>query len=283
MTELLKPVLKQLLPPFALTVARRAARRGPREWEYVASSWPQMRSLGWSDPSVAATQRAKWADFLALTSGTGPLGTMHEASEMIRDDLAAHHLALAYGYVLARAARLAPDVSVLDWGGGIGHYARLAQALLPEAAIHYTVKDLPELCRVGRDHLPSVTFVSEDEPCLAETYDLVFASGSMQYAEDWRLLLSRFARCARQWLYLTRLPLVSRAESFVVVQRPFAYGYASPYVSWVFNRRELLDHAARLGLTLEREFLIDERHDVAGAPERVEMRGFLFRAARRPS
>jgi hypothetical protein len=36
----------------------------------------------------------------------------------------------------------------------------------------------------------------EDESCLERTYDLVVASSSLQYAEDWRGLLDRIAAAA---------------------------------------------------------------------------------------
>jgi putative methyltransferase (TIGR04325 family) len=210
-------------------------------------------------------------------SGTRPLAIAHEATAMTGLELWAHNMVLVYGYVLARASRQRGDISVLDWGGGIGHYAIISRRLMPELTIRYTVKDLPALCRAGRENLPEVTFVSEDDGCLGERYDLVFASGSLQYENDWRRLLSRLAASSRSWLYVARLPVVVRAETFAVIQRPQAYGYRGKFVSWVFNRQEFLDHAIAVGLSLEREFLLCERAHVVGAPEQFDSRGFLFR------
>jgi putative methyltransferase (TIGR04325 family) len=131
--------------------------------------------------------------------------------------------------------------------------------------------------------LPGVQFTSDEEACLSQHYDLVFASNSLQYTEDWRGLLTRFARAARHWVLLTRLPLVETAKAFVVVQRPHWVGYHTEYVSWVFNRHELLDHAVAEGLVLEREFLMAAGSSrITGAPEPLVERGFLFRAPDKP-
>jgi putative methyltransferase (TIGR04325 family) len=128
-----------------------------------------------------------------------------------------------------------------------------------------------------------VQFTSDVEECLSRPYDLIVASGSLQYAADWRGLLIRFAASAKDWIFLSRTPFVDRSPSFVVVQRPHsADGYQTEYFSHVFNRPELLAEAAAAGLVLEREFLmIIERVAAVGAPEPFEYRGFLLSARRR--
>jgi putative methyltransferase (TIGR04325 family) len=276
----LAPLAKQLLPPVAVSLARRLRYARDTEWEYLRDGWRAPQSAGWSDPSIAATQRRKWAGFVATVNGRGPLGIAHEATDMTGRDPRAHNVLITFGYVLARAARNRATVSVLDWGGGIGHYAVIARALLPEATIAYTVKDVPDLCAAGRTSLPDVTFESDDDVCLARSYDLVFASGSIHYEQDWGRLLSRLARSSRSWTYITRLPLVTRVPSFVTRQRPHRYGYETEYISWVLNRQEFLGQATAAGLSLEREFLLDERPYVPGAPEQFVHSSFLFRPAR---
>ena len=170
-------------------------------------------------------------------------------------------------------------MSVLDWGGGMGHYALIAHAVLPEVAIDYTVMDLPALCAAGRAVLPEVTFETDAEACLGRRYDLVLASGSLQYAEEWRSLLRRLATASSAWVYLTRLPLVQRVETFAVVQRPHWAGYHTEYIGWVFNRREFLAACGAAGIALEREMLIEQGSLAAGAPERFTWGGFLLRSS----
>ena len=67
------------------------------------------------------------------------------------------------------------------------------------------------------------------------------------------------------------------SPSFHVLQRAYRYGYETEYVGWVLNRQELLEHAAELGLELERELVIDAWLSASGAPEDpIGHRGFLF-------
>jgi putative methyltransferase (TIGR04325 family) len=257
-----------------------AAERTP-EWEYVPEGWrpEDPRIAGWEHPSVAETQLAKWPDFLRAVRGTSPLGVYHEAASIGSEDPAAHNFVLAFAYVLARAAAGRGSISVLDWGGGIGHYAAIARAVLPEIRIEYTVLDLPGACAAGRRVQPEVRFESDAAECLSRRYDLVFASGSLQYAADWRGVLGQFAAVAGRWVFLSRTPFVDGAPSFVVVQRPWsAGGYRTEYLSRVFNRADLLAAAGAVGLTLEREFLmVGERVAAVGAPGPFEYRGFLLR------
>jgi putative methyltransferase (TIGR04325 family) len=252
------------------------------EWSYVGNVWPtdDPRVAGWNHPSVVEAQKSRWADFVAAVQSNGPLGINHEAAQVASDNPSTHNAIMTFAYALARTAGTRTAMSVLDWGGGLGYYAVIARAMLPAITFDYTVKEIPAISAEGRRLNPDVRFTDDAETALARRYDLVFASNAIQYADDWRGLLVRFADAAERWVFLTRVPLVERAASFVVAQRPHHVGYRTEYLSWTFNRGELLAHAAAVGLSLEREFLmVDERNEgVAGAPEAHDNRGFLFRA-----
>jgi putative methyltransferase (TIGR04325 family) len=183
---------------------------------------------------------------------------------------------MSFGYVLARVAHGQGRLSMLDWGGGIGHYCIYARALLPEAELEYHCRDLSLLTTGGRQVLPDATFYDTDETALARTYDLVLASASLHYSRDWRGTLARLASVTDHYLYVTRQPFVQRVPSFVVVQRPYRHGYQTEYPGWFLNRHEFLEEAHALGLQLTREFLIAERPIVPDAPEQADYRGFLF-------
>ncbi len=275
-------IARRLLPPLLYDALRALRPLGRRPaWEYLPGGFASLppASRGWNDASVLAAQRERWPAFLAAIEGSGPLGVAHESPAIGREDLAAHNTVMAFGYVLARAAHGRARLSLLDWGGGIGHYAALARALMPEVGLDYHCRDLPLLCAHGRTLFPEARFHEDDAGCLARAYDLVLASSSLQYHEDWRGTLARLAPAVGAWLFVTRLPTVRRVPSFVVVQRPHAHGYHTEYAGWFINRGELVAHAQSLGLRLEREFLIDERVSVPRAPEPCEYRGFLFRPA----
>jgi putative methyltransferase (TIGR04325 family) len=211
--------------------------------------------------------------------GTAPLGIHHEvtAGNPVKDDdFAAHNRVIAFGYVLALAASQKSHISILDWGGALGHYYVLSEALMPGVGLDYHCKEVPLLCASGRELVPEVTF-HEDERCLDRPYDLVFASSSLQYSETWQETLRGLATATSRYLYVTRLPVVPRGSSFVTVERPYAYGYEAEYLGWVINRDELLECASRSGAELVRELVISEPFSIRKAPERAELRGFLFR------
>jgi putative methyltransferase (TIGR04325 family) len=241
------------------------------------------RTEGWSHESVLRTQAAKWPKFLRLVHGTGPLGINHEAATLSDCSYGAHNLLMTYGYVLARAARKKDRISLLDWGGGVGHYCVISRALLPDVEIDYHCREVPILCRGGREFLPDARFHEDERDCFTRTYDLVLASGSLQFWEDWQGLTRQLAAVSRPYLYVTRLPIVHQVDSFAVVQRPHMHGYSTEYVGWVLNRRAFLDHVTTLGMTLVREVLSDGSPSVHGAPEQCEYRGFLFTRSEQPS
>lgn len=252
------------------------------EYEIVPEGWRagDPRGQGWDHPSVARAMQARWPQWAAAVRGTGPLGIFPMAPHIRHEG--GHNLSMTFGYVLARAALGKSRLSMLDWGGALGHYALMAQALIPEVPVEITIKERPETARVGRTLLPSVTFTVDESACFSRSYDIVVASSSLQYSVDWRDVAGRLVKSAKEWVFITRLPVVRRSPTFVVVQRPYlSVGYQTEYLSWVFNRDEFLAHLTGSGATLEREFLTGENLQYAGAPEVSEGVGFLFRASPR--
>jgi putative methyltransferase (TIGR04325 family) len=248
----------------------------PPEWEIVADTddlWASLR--GWDDRSVAATQIEKWPEFKAGLAGPGMLGQSHEASTA-QLDLATHNTIITFGYALARAGAGRERMTILDWGGGIGHYYLYAKALLPGVALDYTVKDLPTLCLEGRLLLPEVRFVADDS-ALDSSYDFVFASSAVHYERDPYATLTRLAAASRGWLLVTRTPILNSGDDLLVVQRPYAYGYMTEYAGWMMNRERLLSCLEQAGFALERQFLIGEQPYLPMLEEPPQYYGFLFR------
>ena len=259
-----------------------AAAQEPPEFEVVPEGFGR-EVAGWNGGTVADAYAAKWPEWVAALDGSGPLGVYHEAragERLKRDDMAAHNMLLSFAYVLARAAHGRDRVSVLDWGGGLGHYAVLGRAVLPEVELDWHCREVPSVAEAGGRVNPDVTFHTGDDDALDRTYDLVLASSSLQYESDWSGLLRRLAAATGGFLLVTRLPVALEAPSFVVVQRAGAYGYGTEYLGWVVSRSELLDAAAAAGLELDRELLLDAWMSPAGAPEDpIGHRGFLFHPA----
>jgi putative methyltransferase (TIGR04325 family) len=278
-----KHTIKYILPPVFIHLAKRLQHgcQSRVEWEYIPEGWayaethPEIK--GWNVQDVLETYKKKWPQFVAIVQGTGPLGMAHESALTTNEDIYSHNTMMAFGYALALSARGKDRLSVLDWGGGIGHYYLLAQALLPGAEIEYHCKDVPVLCEYGARLFPHQHFDSDDR-CFERVYDFVLASTSMHYTEDWQTLLKRLAGATSGYLYIANLPSVQRAASFVFVQRPYQYGYNTEYLAWCLNRTEFLHTAERAGLDLVREFVYGHQPVIHGAPEQNAYRGYLFRA-----
>lgn len=288
-SELLRQVVRGVLPPVLVAASRpirrwaaRRWRRRPPHWEYLPGGWrPEGAGLrGWNVSTVADAYRSHWDSFRAALEGAGPLGVDFEVltgQDVDRHDRVAHHRVMAFGYVLAKAAHGRGVLSVLDWGGALGHYYWLARKLMPEVECDYHCVEVGEVARAGQACSPDVTFhTSEDWG--DRRYDVVMSSGSLHYEYDWADRVRRLAAAAGDYLYVTRLPVALESETFVVVQRPYRYGYATEYQGWVINRDQLLAVASEAGLELERELLLTEGFELPDGPERdIWYRGFLFR------
>lgn len=268
------------LPP----VVTGALRRTASEWEYVPQGWsdPPSAGEGWNDDSVAASQERHWPTLVHNLAGPGPLGVSHFPTRTSRDDPADHNTMMSFGYVLARAARHKDTLTILDWGGGVGHYNLYVKSLLPDVQVEYHCYDLPRLCALGRRLQPDAHFHESSSRALTGRYDLVLVSSSLHYVENWRGLLAELSAATKDMLYVARLHTIERERSFVVAQAPYSFGYFTRYLSWCVNRRELLDCAASQGLELLREFVFAEDWTVRRAPEQPRSRGFLFRPRSTP-
>lgn len=252
----------------------RRMNKGP-QWGIAPEGWRDSGpDEGWQHHSVVEAMRHHWPRWQAVVRSNSPLAVLPLAPD--RSTAFGHNLSMTFGYVVARAAFGKTRLSVLDWGGAIGHYALMARALVPELPIEVTVKELPVLAKAGQALQSDVNFVDNDFDAFSRQYDLVVASGSLQYAKDWRDIAVRLAKASTQWLFITRLPLVRWSGNFVAVQRS-PQVLQSETISWVLNRADFLAHMVTLGLALEREFVTGDviQHD--GAFERAEYLGFLFR------
>ena len=277
-----RSVVQSLAPPILLSAARRMRSPGEPEWEYLGLDWPADHRPGvlWDHASVGAAYELRWPALVDAVAGTKPMGVTLEVPEawgraIETCDLGAHNLIMSYAYAVARTGRTSTQISVLDWGGGPGHYYLIAKALFPEIALRYCCKETPNVCERARKLLPEVEFVSDDS-CLERTYDLVVASSSLHYAEDWRSLIRRLVSAARSYLYLGRVPFVRTGPAFTVLQNAHPYGYHTSYVGWVLNLDDLINCVTDTGMTLVRQFLGMSEVPIGDA----ETGGFLF--AQRP-
>lgn len=274
---------KSILPPIVTGWLRKIISAiGGSQFEYIPEGWSRMHSdnriRGWNVDSVSRAYLSKWNELQGRLGGTAPLGIAYEARALSNVDLIGHNLVMTFGYVLSQACRDKTSLSILDWGGGIGHYRLLAGSLFPGFNIEYHCKEVPMVCQLGRKMLPDAHFYESDAEYAGSRFDLVMAIGSLQYAEKWEDVLNVLAKTTDKYLYITRLPTVENVPSYVMVQRPYDYGYDTEYLSWCLNRNEFIDAVAKRGLVLVREFVTGEIIDITSAPEQCSFRGFLFHA-----
>jgi putative methyltransferase (TIGR04325 family) len=222
---------------------------------------------------VIDTEKAKWDVFCRNLEGPGPLGFSHEHTDLsIIRNPNFHNVHISYAYVLALIAHKKDSISVLDWGGALGHYYLVAKAVLPDVDIDFHVKEVPLMAKAGEQLNPEVHWY-DDETCLERDYDLVMMTGSIPYMEDWADVLHRIAGSTKEYLFISRLPVVEHSPSFVAVQRL----YNSQMLHQQINQTELLETVKETGLTFVREFVVGDRPYIKGAPEQCEVRGYLFK------
>lgn len=249
----------------------------PAEWEAMPNT-PELwtETDGWAHQSIADVQRAKWPAFVESIASPRPLGLSHEAPPDAPIDVNVQNMVLTFTHVLGLVAGATGRLSILDWGGGVGHYAAYAHTMRPDLDVDYTICDLPPLMAAGRDLCHLAQFVDRPE-ALRARYDLVFASSSIQYERNLYDLIRELCAASKQYLFVTRSPFVEEHDDFVVVQRPYMHGYQTEYAAWFINRHRFISFVEENGFRLEREFLLAERPFVPNAPEQCRYCGFLFK------
>lgn len=282
----LDSILKLFIPPILINGARTFQNLfkkpnlyslGFHRLEYTPDGWQtklkNTQNKGWNVNSVIDTEKAKWDIFCQNLKGSGPLGFSHEHTDpfVIRNPNF-HNVHISYAYVLALTAHKKDSISVLDWGGALGHYYLVGKAVLPNLDIDFHVKEVPLMAKAGEQLNPEVHWY-DDETCLEREYDLVMMTGSIPYMEDWADVLHRIARSIKKYLFVSRLPVVQNSPSFVAIQRL----YNSQMLHQLINQAEFLETVKETGLSLVREFVVGDRPYIKGAPEQCEVRGWLFK------
>jgi putative methyltransferase (TIGR04325 family) len=276
-----KQSMRRLILPAAEFIKQYLARIiYPPQLEYAPEGWETVlagdETDGWNSLSVVKAEKEKWDVFCNLIRGAGPLGFSHEQNDLASNRiLSFHNLNITYGYVLALAAHSKYEVSVLDYGGGLGHYYQLGKALLPGIGLKFYCKEVPGIAETGKQLNPDIQWFTDDS-CLKQTFDLVMISSSLQYLEHWQEFLRAVPPSVGEYLFLSRIPVVEKSDSFVSVQK----AYDTKMLHWQFNRKLLLQTVESAGFSLLREFVTGDRPYIKNAPEQCELCSWLFRKIR---
>ena len=261
-------IVKPIIPPVLWSIGSELRQRLVRSTDRLAYA-----PLGWNTPlppgngneaffrRFVERERARCQALIARVRGEHPVLTS--------DDAILGYL--AFGYVLALAARHKDKVTVLDYGGKLGEYYWISKALLADVELEFHCKELPDIAAAGRVLTPNAIWHTDDE-CLDGPYDLVMFSASLSYLRDWKAALHQAAQGTRQYLFLSDIPSVRDVPTYVVTQR--SEGVTN--LGYLFNRSEIVDTVQRAGLRLLRDFTMGVHAPVANAPEQPMYAGWLF-------
>lgn len=246
------------------------------ECEYLPDGWKPRKTdrKGWDNDEMVEHYKKNWPPYMARLQGSGPID--FAPGDPNSSSLVHQNTTLVFGYAAALAASGKTKISVLDWGGAVGHYFLLTKALLPGVDIEYHCKDMLAVVAFARGLLPEVNFYSDDS-CLNRRYDFVLVSGSLQFSEDWQKLFADLANATTNYILVTRIPIVENSPSFVFAHLTNLYGYEAEFLAWCWNRKDFLAYAQSLNLELVREFLVGSSQQIKGAPEQPVYYGFLFK------
>jgi len=252
-------IIRALTPP-AVYMLRDKLLSTRARWEHLPD-WP-LAENGLYDSNSTSEILSNAARIPSVTL-TGPLSKV----------LTHHNWILQFWIAALLAKQEFGKMSILDFGGCIGDYYDLAQALMPGEHIEFHVLDLPKVIEIGAKLRPHVTFHTDIET-VPTTINLITAISSLHYIEDWRTTLRQLADLHAGYILMNRMPLIDNPSTYPVMQKT----KMSKNPAWVFNRSDLIEAATNSGYSLVREFLNDPESPCPKLPGCPTIGGFLFRS-----
>ena len=112
---------------------------------------------------------------------------------------------------------------VFDFGGALGNHFHALVHSFPWATLQWTVCETASVAAVGKSEFEidmpqghQLRFVDKPDYILDQDVDLVMASCSLQYVENWLSLLKIFS--SSPWVLLDRVPLIDQDTDLFAVQ-----------------------------------------------------------------
>jgi len=167
--------------------------------------------------------------------------------------------------ICLEASQLRHRVRVLDFGGAFGHYFDVATSAFPNVSWEWTVVETPTMVALaaGTDVGRSISWTSGLDSAVGERWDLVLASGSLNYVPDPIGVLTKLGGMA-PYVLLTRLPLWPVDRHLPAVQRLSRGDRAGAYPTWVFSEEVLLQEVAAIGEVVLRFDVPEDTARIAG-------------------
>ncbi len=127
---------------------------------------------------------------------------------------------------------------VLDFGGGLGeHYFSLKRWL--GKPLTWTVVETEPLVAAGSRHLTEdgLRFASDLLSVRDRNYQVVLASGVLQYLPEPRLRLRELSELATPYLVLDRLPLMDVERDRLTIQKADPTLFRASFPAWFLSER----------------------------------------------
>jgi putative methyltransferase (TIGR04325 family) len=277
-----KKYIQPIIPPFIYVFLKKnAGYFGLAIWEYVPEGFNRIiDKSGWNLESIAVLQSEKWDNYLNRVKSSQSLGFNHESPDLtIINDSFFHNLLVSFAYVISLSGLNKKSINFLDWGGGIGHYGLLAEELINPGNMdfNYYCFDFPFFCDYGKTLNPNFNFFANENQFQDVKFDLIMASSSIWYENDWKKGVDKLCKYNTNFLYITRMIFIQIHPSYVAIQRPKSMGYNTEYLFWIINKSEFVSYLSEKKFTLIREFEFGEVPPIFKGPEQGTMKGFLFK------
>jgi len=145
-----------------------------------------------------------------------------------------------------------PEVKLLDFGCGNGHYQSILSSCSHTTKWDYTGVDLrPAFVQWCRQTYPGVQFETVENgrplPFADNAFDVVLASSVLQYTQNPELTLAELRRVTQKYVLVSRLPTWKYQDSQIVVQHLYGAWGEEQYPLHVFNRHRLEDLFGQAG------------------------------------
>lgn len=208
-------------------------------WQWFKGSyrtWDEASGVatGYSSPEIVARVLQSTREVIAGRAAYERDGVLFLEPEEDRP------LAAALSY--AREASQG-RLRVLDFGGGLGSSFWRHRAWLESiGGLRWDVVEQPGFVEAGRDALGGSRirfFTSVEEACSVQDYDVVLASGVIQYLPDPDTVINAWMRRRFPMLLFNNLPLHDRADRIAVQYVPPSI-YSASYPVRFFDRERFL-------------------------------------------
>ncbi len=233
-------------------------------WRHLGIAWPTgdpAEASGWHGEPITQF-RLRQLERLR----------QHPSWAMFGDNLGDQTMIMVFVHAVQMALKGRTELSVLDWGGELGGTLVRLRKILPHVTFRWTVKEMPSICRAGKDLADGAVFVEEADKALAECYDLVIASASLHYDREWRKTLAGLVGSTAGILLLARQPTVMSSPSYVAAQS----AYGTTFTCWVLNEAELFGQLTALGMGAVHRLLSGDAATIPDAPEQPVFRSYVL-------